>query len=558
MASPPPPPPATAVERTRRRRLSFRLTLAMPFVVVVALLGLISASKNHHLFPVAVVAAFELQSGRAPSLGRARRGYGAKGRSTLSHGGVGGGLGGSGGELSRNGDNASVCLGGPKDFAFVRPLAKVPKKKPSSSSELAITATAEAKALKEVKVTVATKASEIGVTKITLKKVKRRRKSSLRHDWWDDNLALLRGFHAEHGHCNVPPSHPHGKALRIWIKNQRAAYQRWVKNGRRTNWEDGLNENNSAEANSAAPIDGGGGSVMNQERYEALSALGFRWTSGHSCWEDRLEELHAFRDEHGGHATIPVDSERYAELRRWALKASAEYRRGDLSPERSAALRTALPDLVTDDGGAPASRRRYPSFDDRLAELRAFRYECGHLRIPAPAASTASSSGERWSGLYHWAARQRAERRRRLSGKASTLTLEREDQLTELGFEWDPRRIQRNASSSGGAAPSSGEKCGGNVSWQARYEELLSYVAEHGHADVPQGEGALGAWVKAQRTQHRQRLLEIEAAEGGGDDGSSSSSSPPSSMTEERAALLEGAGLRWSVGRGRRPRTTSK
>ena len=42
-----------------------------------------------------------------------------------------------------------------------------------------------------------------------------------------------------------------------------------------------------------------------------------------------------------------------------------------------------------------------------------------------------------------------------------------------------------------------------NPSWQARYEELLQWRAEHGDTCVPKAEGALGRWVARQRELKR-------------------------------------------------------
>lgn len=65
--------------------------------------------------------------------------------------------------------------------------------------------------------------------------------------------------------------------------------------------------------------------------------------------------------------------------------------------------------------------------------------------------------------------------------------------------------------------------------WDARYAELLAFVADHGHANVPRSfhtsSGAgLGAWL------HRQRTL-VAA----------------NSLPSERQERLQAAGVRWSL-----------
>ena len=45
---------------------------------------------------------------------------------------------------------------------------------------------------------------------------------------------------------------------------------------------------------------------------------------------------------------------------------------------------------------------------------------------------------------------------------------------------------------------------GDTVQWDAQFQELKKYKAEHGHCNVPQRHGLLGNWVN---TQHQCYLL---------------------------------------------------
>eukprot|EP00816_Leptocylindrus_hargravesii_P013136 CAMPEP_0196808644 /NCGR_PEP_ID=MMETSP1362-20130617/8633_1 /TAXON_ID=163516 /ORGANISM="Leptocylindrus danicus, Strain CCMP1856" /LENGTH=149 /DNA_ID=CAMNT_0042183057 /DNA_START=330 /DNA_END=777 /DNA_ORIENTATION=+ len=68
--------------------------------------------------------------------------------------------------------------------------------------------------------------------------------------------------------------------------------------------------------------------------------------------------------------------------------------------------------------------------------------------------------------------------------------------------------------------------------WFARFQELKSYKAEHGHCNVPvQSKRKLGNWVNSQRKQYR--LLQ----EG-----------KQSSMNDERVGNLKSIGFEWSPG----------
>mmetsp|Transcript_18601 Transcript_18601/g.28902 ORF Transcript_18601/g.28902 Transcript_18601/m.28902 type:complete len:219 (+) Transcript_18601:171-827(+) len=68
--------------------------------------------------------------------------------------------------------------------------------------------------------------------------------------------------------------------------------------------------------------------------------------------------------------------------------------------------------------------------------------------------------------------------------------------------------------------------------WIARFQELKSYKAEHGHCNVPRSVEKLGRWVDTQR--QRYRLLQ----EG-----------KQSSTTDDRIQKLESIGFQWSLRR---------
>eukprot|EP00873_Tetraselmis_striata_P018200 jgi/Tetstr1/438464/TSEL_027019.t1 len=112
--------------------------------------------------------------------------------------------------------------------------------------------------------------------------------------------------------------------------------------------------------------------------------------------------------------------------------------------------------------------------------------------------------------LADWAAKQRRGRR------DGTLTAEREWVLDEVGFPWefDKRSMWH---------------------WLARFEELRTYQAEHGHCRVPQRQAGLGRWVSRMRSLGR-------------DSGK---------LTAEQVALLDGIGFEWERGKGRTPEQTN-
>ena len=94
-------------------------------------------------------------------------------------------------------------------------------------------------------------------------------------------------------------------------------------------------------------------------------------------------------------------------------------------------------------------------------------------------------------------------------GKAK-INQERIQILNEIGFEWDPQRMQ----------------------WQTMFEKLEQFVLRYGHARVPKGhleDRELANWVRNQRLEYRNWQQKKKTR-----------------MTAERFAKLDRLGFVWS------------
>ncbi|KAG7340236.1 helicase domain protein [Nitzschia inconspicua] len=158
---------------------------------------------------------------------------------------------------------------------------------------------------------------------------------------------------------------------------------------------------------------------------------------------------------------------------------------------------------TSDDSAAPVRFRTYQKcqWDDRFQELLIFHQEHGHLLVP--------HSYPPNQKLAQWVKRQRHQYKRKQLGHHSTLTDEREEKLSAVGFIFDSHRAV----------------------WYARYETLKSYFLVNGHCGVPAKyeDGSLNVWIKHQR---RQYLLFMNGEK--------------STMTEERIAALNSIGFNWN------------
>lgn len=131
-------------------------------------------------------------------------------------------------------------------------------------------------------------------------------------DAWDANLADLKDFKEEHGHCLVPSAYKRKKLAR-WVAMQRIRYDRWLKGeltvaaraGRRDNvkvWED---------------------------RFKKLKELDFCFDVLEAEWEERFEDLSMFKDVYG-HVNVgfgaEVDPGDAGKLARWTQTQRAQYK----------------------------------------------------------------------------------------------------------------------------------------------------------------------------------------------------------------------------------------
>ena len=159
-------------------------------------------------------------------------------------------------------------------------------------------------------------------------------------------------------------------------------------------------------------------------------------------------------------------------------------------------------------GGGGKHRNRFRSYQaeqwsDRFDELVEFRNINGHCNVPHKFPENPL--------LAVWAKRQRYQYTLKCRGEHSTLTNERQLELEKLGFIWDSHR----------------------AAWEERFSELLQFLAQEGHVNVPANHPtnpSLAIWVKCQRRQYK---LFCQGEQ--------------SNMTQERIVKLEAIGFIWNL-----------
>ena len=146
----------------------------------------------------------------------------------------------------------------------------------------------------------------------------------------------------------------------------------------------------------------------------------------------------------------------------------------------------------------------------RYKELLEFHKEHGHSAVP----HTYPKNPQ----LARWVKRQRRQYKLRRDNRASTMTSERLEMLSSVGFVWDSH----------------------DVNWREKLDALQTFRKEHGHCNVPSNyvDKKLATWVKCQRRQYKLYW-----------DGK------PSAMSPERILELEKVGFEWEI-RSTVPRKT--
>jgi hypothetical protein len=307
--------------------------------------------------------------------------------------------------------------------------------------------------------------------------------------WWD-GYGHARAYHQEHGNLDVPHAYvtAGGYPLGTWLSAQRA-------------------ERNSG--------------TLAAERIRLLNALGMIWDLLEDAWMSAYRELRAFRDAHG-HLEVPLDyvTADGIGLAGWQGTQRDTARAGKMTPARRALLEAIgftlepkkarwtrryeqLAAAITrygDPGKLPADSdeaiwlegqllayhrgklddakialleklgitvRRPDPWDAAYQDLKAFKDEHGHLRVPY------GHKGASGINLSDWKADQRVRR------KAGRTTKDQERLLNEIGFDWDP----------------------GEDAWQARYAEAAAWKREHGSLRFPRGH-PVGGWLYRQQKLH--------------------------------------------------------
>ncbi|HEY6169683.1 MAG TPA: helicase associated domain-containing protein, partial [Verrucomicrobiae bacterium] len=340
---------------------------------------------------------------------------------------------------------------------------------------------------------------------------------------WESGFDQLREFKEHHGHCDVPGGRSGHQPLARWVLRQRGTQKRgelrtdrkerldalgfaWASENlsRREKWERRVAEllafkerfghtRVPAKWKENKPLghwvhvqrEFRKKGMISAERIAQLDSIGFEWsdpgrlsltceTHWEARWDQKFEQLREFKERHG-HCEVPGGGSELRLLAKWVQRQRGDRIRGALRPDR----KDRLDALGFTWGSVNPSLRNL--WEDRFAELLAFKERFGHTRVPA-----------KWEGnlgLGHWVSNQRQFRRK---GRLSAGRIAR---LDAIGFVWDFSR---------GLGTSKAEV--NQKLWEQNLERFVQFKNRFGHDRVPTGDPEhlpLADWVRRQRLRQR-------------------------------------------------------
>jgi len=360
--------------------------------------------------------------------------------------------------------------------------------------------------------------------------------NDLQFDWgskplWLTRLQELREFRKFKGHCFVPHQYPSNPLLGRWVWELQREFQRSEKERK--------------------------SSYITTELVAELNVIGFDWIARAKPfnaeeaerWRKHMCELREFSHAYG-HCNVPYRYPTNPSLGKWVLNLRTEYKRkqnrkeSSLTAELIAEL-DALGFLWLRLGVVRGDDETWKNYVHKLQE---FRKVYGHCRV---------SNRYQDPSLAKWVAAMRQEYKKKQKGEHSWLTLERIDELDDLGFvwgEWCHHGYFQSTSSELAAnqghshqhkhrevAPTLQSKnvlekeCKDVGVWQRPWNkctrQLIEFRRVHGHCCVTRRDpknAFLAGWVTRQRLELRKKL-----------------NGERSSLTLEKIKLLNDVGFVW-------------
>ncbi|MGP4114016.1 Helicase associated domain protein [Streptomyces sp. 4N509B] len=204
---------------------------------------------------------------------------------------------------------------------------------------------------------------------------------------------------------------------------------------------------------------------LSEQRIMRLNEIGFPWDAAQDRWMRRYRELERIYHRHKNLLRLPEKSPEAV----WLEGQRAAYRNGRLAEWQI---------NLMEEIGIDFADRRKVAWRKTFDAVKQFHAEHNTWTFPDDFVTTTGVSGASWV------------KTQRFRKKEGTLSREQMALLDGIGFPWDPAQER----------------------WEARFTELESFHAAHGHLNVP-GPGPLKSWLYQQRKKFRNGTLSPTAHE---------------------------------------------
>jgi hypothetical protein len=244
---------------------------------------------------------------------------------------------------------------------------------------------------------------------------------------FEDILKELQSFKTQHGHANIPVSHPaFTRIVDVLVDNgiEKEADKKWerkfnVLKEYKDKWGDcGIpftdpNMGVWMELHREMKADGVS-DPLTLSRFAKLDSIGFEWDL--TVWDKRLEELSKYTKEHN-HTDVPLSHP--GGLGVWVI--NQKFNLHDMPKERIDALDRL--NFIWNHN----RKRGNKLWDERYNELLAYVEKHKTANVPTTAGH---------SKLSKWVGKQREEYKKFVNKQSSQLDRKRIDRLNKIGFQW--------------------------------------------------------------------------------------------------------------------------
>ena len=276
---------------------------------------------------------------------------------------------------------------------------------------------------------------------------------------WFERLQELKAYRKKHGNTLVPNVYPDNLALGAWVKHQRRDYSLYMKKmAFEEKWRGVEVLDDEVEDERERLRDGLRG--MTKERIQLLEAEDFVWDAQEAMWFKRLQELKAYRKNHGS-TLVPKVYPANPSFGLWVRRQRSDYAHYQKKKaiEEKWSGKKVLDDEVKEEmesltklsTGMTEKRIQLLEAEDFVWDALAYAWElqfqklCTFVELNGHAVIQQRRGGT-YDPLAEWASSQRKHYKKHQNGQHTPLTEERIKRLNSIGFAWDVRckpKLQR-------------------------------------------------------------------------------------------------------------------